>query len=85
MSLLYCNENLQINGYILDSTWKVVSKYVTSILMASVVNPSLPIAFAFGKGETIDLFNKLLKTTSKKLNLSFKGKVMESDQDQLFL
>ncbi|KAK8854278.1 hypothetical protein M9Y10_016837 [Tritrichomonas musculus] len=80
MSLLYSNDNITINGYILDTTWKVISKYVTSILMATISNSSLPIAFAFGKGENIDLYSKLLNTTSEKLNLNFEGKVLESDQ-----
>ena len=59
------NQIFPTDGYLLDTTWWVLSHYVTCILTVCFYNTSIPIAFAFGNGETIGLYDKLLKTVSK--------------------
>ena len=74
------NQNIIIDGFLLDTTWRIMPYYVTSILTACFMNTSLPIAYAFGHGETKDLYSFLLKTVESQINVKFKGKVFESDQ-----
>ena len=69
-----------INGFILDTTWKILPLYVTSILAACFANTSVPIGFAFGTGETKKLYKFLISTIEEKLQYSFKGVILESDQ-----
>ena len=49
-SLLTDNDDL-IQGYLLDTTWKIMSSYVTSIMMGSSYSVGIPLAFAFGRSE----------------------------------
>lgn len=53
---LYINNNqIHIDGFILDTTWRAILHYVLSILDACFCHSSVPIALAFGGGETISL------------------------------
>lgn len=52
-SILF-NPELKIEGFLIDTTWRIMNFYVTSILTACISNSSLPIGFAFGNGETKD-------------------------------
>ena len=79
-SLFHNNSNLTIDGFILDTTWRAIPNYVTSILNVCFKNSSLPIAFAFGSGETIYLYDLLLQTVQDHLNIEFEGKYLESDE-----
>lgn len=72
--------NNKIKGFILDTTWKILPLYVTSILAASFANMSIPIGYAFGTGKTKKLYNFLLKTIEEKFHFSFKSVILESDQ-----
>ena len=78
-SILKRNPGL-IQGFILDTTWKILPYYVTSILMASVQNTGIPIAFAFGRGETKISYEMLINIIETQLNFNFSGKILESDQ-----
>lgn len=78
-SLLH-NEKYVIDGYMLDTTWRIMPYYVTSILTACLFNTSVPIAYAFGHGETKDLYSFLLQTVESKMDVTFQGKVFASDQ-----
>ena len=78
-SLVCDNEDL-VNGYLLDTTWKIMSRYVTSILMTSTYNVGVPIGFAFGRGEDKAIYNELFSTISEQTSIVFPGKVIESDQ-----
>lgn len=73
------NENI-INGLFVDTTWKVLSSYVTSILMASVGNSGIPLAFAFGLGETKSLYNLHFNTFKNILGIDLTKYIIESDQ-----
>ena len=78
-SILHENQGI-IHGFLLDTTWKIMQHFVTSILMASSLNVGIPLAFAFGKGEDKILYKKLLEQVQKKLEIDFTGRVIESDQ-----
>lgn len=70
----------RIDGFLLDTTWKILPLYVTSIITATLFNSSIPLGFAFGHGETIKLYKYLLSTIEKKTNFNFRNKVILSDQ-----
>lgn len=74
------SQNFIIDGYLLDTTWRVLPHYVTCILTVCFYNSSIPIAFGFGHGETIELYDFLLKTVSEQLGSNFNHKVFETDQ-----
>lgn len=69
-----------IQGFLLDTTWKVLPYYVTSILMASGKNVGIPLAFAFGRGETKISYETLIDVVQTQCNFSFSGLILESDQ-----
>lgn len=72
--------NFHYNGFVLDTTWRIIPYYVVSILTVNFLNTSLPIGYVFGHGETAKSYTFLLKTVEKKLNISFQNKTLESDQ-----
>ena len=74
------NPDLNIDGFLLDTTWKVLPFYVVSILTACFRNTSVPICYSFGNSENKKLYGLLLKTIEQKFQITFRGKVVESDQ-----
>ena len=78
-SLFHDNPGL-IQGFLLDTTWKVMSLYVTSIIMGSAFNAGIPLGFAFGNGEDKSLYNLLLSVLQEKIDLQLRTKIIESDQ-----
>ncbi len=61
-------KNVEIlDGLLMDTTWRVLPYYVTSILMCSVCNIGIPIAFSFGKGETASLYEMFFDAFKKKV------------------
>ena len=72
--------DFQYKGFILDTTWRILPYFVTSILTVCFKNSSLPIGYVFGHGETIKSYSFLLETIEEKLNISFKKEKLESDQ-----
>ena len=73
------NNQIQIDGLILDTTWMAIPHYVLSILNASLCNSSVPIVIAFGGGETISWYAFLLSNVEKQLDINFSGWYLESD------
>ena len=78
---LLSNANVEVRGFMLDTTWRIMSFYTTSILTACVSNSSLPIGFVFGRGETKKIYNFLIKTAEKQFNFSFKKKSLKVTKD----
>ena len=78
-SLFKENEEL-IDGIMLDTTWKVISKYVTSIMMVSSLNVGISCAFAFGGAEDSDLYRQFIDKFNSKLGINLKNYYCESDQ-----
>ena len=73
-------ENQVLNGFLLDTTWKVMPKYVTSIIMGSLYNTGVGLGFSFGRGEDKEIYSSLLREISRRYSYSFESKVLESDQ-----
>lgn len=61
-----------------DTTWKVMANYVTSILMAIIGNTVVPLSFAFGLSENTELYNLHYETFAK-LGVNLANFIMESD------
>ena len=77
---LFNNNDELIDGLIMDTTWKVVSKYVTSILMICVRNVGLPIAFTFGAAEDKKLYNNFVEMFNVEFGIDLKKFIVISDQ-----
>jgi hypothetical protein len=76
--ILKCLAN-RIEGLMFDTTWEVMWAYVTSILVAVSRNTAFPIAFAFGPGETAELY-ELFYTEFEKYEVNLGQFIVESDQ-----
>ena len=63
----------------MDTTWRVLPYYVTSILMCSVCNVGIPLAFSFGKGETVSLYEMFFKAFADKFGIDLGTFTVESD------
>ena len=74
------HENDIINGFLLDTTWRVMPRYVTSIIMGSLYNTGIGLGFSFGRGEDKQIYTELLQKLSTHLNYEFTQKILESDQ-----
>ena len=64
----------------MDTTWKALPHYVTSIITSCLKNTSLLIGFIFGQSETADTYDLLLQTIQNEIGVSFNKTVMESNQ-----
>lgn len=78
-SLFEDNEDM-IDGLMMDTTWKVINKYVTSILMCSSYNVGVSTAFAFGCAEDKDLYNMFIDKFNSVLGINLRQYIVESDQ-----
>ena len=79
------NPAITLRGFIMDTTWKALSKHVTSIITASFMNSSFPLGFSFGRGETKLQYKLLLDTITEQTHFDFNGRVLESDQGPALL
>lgn len=78
-SLINNNSNI-ISCCLLDTTWKCLPYYVTSILMLSIKNTGIPISFAFGSSENKDLYQMHFTTFKSLYNIDLANFLFESDQ-----
>ncbi len=69
-----------INGCLLDTTWKCLPYYVTSILMLSVKNTGIPISFAFGNKENKELYRMHFTAFKELFDIDLDKFPFESDQ-----
>ena len=69
-----------VKGILLDTTWKVMPMYVTSIIMAATMNIGIPLGFAFGSGEDKKLYEKHFEAFSQQTGINLARFVIESDQ-----
>lgn len=79
------NLETALKGFIMDTTWKAMSRYVTSIITATYMNSSFPLGFSFGRAETKKQYKLLLDTIMEQAQYNFAGKVLESDQGPALL
>lgn len=78
-SILSENDSI-INGLLLDTTWKLLPYYVTSILMATSNNSGIPLSFSFGFSENKILYNNHFTSFQKFCNINLTQYKFESDQ-----
>jgi hypothetical protein len=69
-----------IDGLLLDTTWRVMRDYVTVILMAVLYNVGIPIALAFGPGETTELYEQIYEAFQNRFGIDLGTFPLESDQ-----
>jgi hypothetical protein len=72
--------NNEIDGLILDTTFKKIRQYHTAILLAIIHNVGLPLGFAFGQQESIDLYDHFYMTFRDELGINLTRCVLLSDQ-----
>ena len=78
-SILTKNSEI-INGLLLDTTWRVLPYYVTSILMASSMNGGLPLSFSFGFSENVEIYENHFNAFQNLFQINLKQYTFESDQ-----
>ena len=78
-SIFEDNEEIA-DGLLMDTTWRVLPYYVTSILMISMCNVGIPVAFSFGNSETIDLYELFFSVMKEKIDVDLSSRVVESDK-----
>lgn len=75
------NENPdKISGFLLDSTFRAIPKFVTAIIMASIYNVGVPLAFSFSVSESEQIYQRIYNFFQSKLNINLSQYVIESDQ-----
>ena len=83
--LLENNPEITIKGFLLDTTWRILPMYVTSIITACFLNTSLPIGFSFSTGETKENYKFLLSVIESQISIHFETKIIESDQGKALM
>ena len=78
-SLFGENEGI-IQGLLMDTTWRVMSKYVTSILMCTSHNVGIPTSFAFSGAEDKELYSLFIDFIKKQTDVDISKYCVESDQ-----
>jgi hypothetical protein len=61
--------NNEIDGLILDTTFKMIRQYHTAILLAIVQNVGLPLGFSIGPQKSIDLYDHFYRAFRDELGI----------------
>lgn len=69
-----------ISGFLLDTTFRALPSFVTAILMASIYNVGVPIAFSFSLTESEEIYQRIYDTFYQKLMIDLSKYKFESDQ-----
>ena len=77
---LFCENKDIVDGLLMDTTWSVISKYVTSILMCASHNVGVPTSFAFGGAEDKELYSLFTSFIRKQTGVDISEYNVESDQ-----
>jgi hypothetical protein len=72
--------HLSIDGLMLDTTWHVLRQFVTSLLMAVYRNVAVPLGFAFGVAETVDVYDEHSGAFTQLFGIELQKHILESDQ-----
>jgi hypothetical protein len=76
-----CEKNRKLlDGLFMDTTWKVLRLYVTSIFMCSICNVGILVAIAFGSTETKELYQIFYDTLMSAFHIDLSVFIVESDQ-----
>ena len=78
-SLFGENEGI-IQGLLMDTTWRVMSKYVASILMCTSHNVGIPTSFTFSGVEDKELYSLFIDFIKKQTDVDISKYCVESDQ-----
>ena len=73
------NEN-KLNGFLLDTTFRVLPYFTTSIIMGSKYNTGFALGYSFGPTEKSDYYLLLLNAIEKKCSFGFQKAIIELDQ-----
>ena len=73
------NKN-KISGFILDSTFRALPSFVTAIIMASIYNVGVPLAFSFSLTESEEIYQRIYDNFNTKLSINLSKFIFESDQ-----
>lgn len=79
-SIIELNQKKKISCFLLDTTFRALPAFVTSILMVSIYNVGIPIAFSFSLSENEEIYQRIYKTFKKKLSIDLSKYLFESDQ-----
>jgi hypothetical protein len=71
--------NNEIDGLILDTTFKMIRQYHTAILLAVIHNVGLPLDFSFGPQESIGLYDHFYTTVRDELGIDLTRYALLSD------
>jgi hypothetical protein len=72
--------NNEIDGLILDTTFKVIRQYHTAILLAITHNVGLPLGFSFRLQESVDLYGHFYTTFRDERGINLTRDIILSDQ-----
>jgi hypothetical protein len=69
----------EIDGLIMDTTFRVMSRYYTAILVAVVHNVGIPLAISFGPKEDIELYDTCYQVFNAEFHINLAQYILESD------
>lgn len=72
-------EENNFNGYLLDTTFRVLSYFTTSILMALQFNTGFAIGYSFGKTKKLFKYILLFEKIKEICSVSFDNAIIEYD------
>jgi E3 ubiquitin-protein ligase DOA10 len=64
----------------LDTTWRIIRKSVTTVIMAVYRNMGAPLGFAFGAAETVELYEQHFAALNHLFGINLNHYNLESDQ-----
>jgi hypothetical protein len=70
----------EIDGLIMDTTFRVMSRYYTAILVAVIHNVGVPLAISFGPRETVELYDTFYQVFNAEFGVDLRQYILESDQ-----
>jgi hypothetical protein len=73
-------EGNEIDGLIMDTTFRVMSQYYTAILVAVSHNVGIPLAISFGSSESIELYDTFYRVFETEFGIKLDKYILESDQ-----
>ena len=69
-----------VHGLLLDTTWRTLPHFVTSIIMASICNVGIPLGFSFGPSESKESYKVFYDKFASVINVDLKKYIIESDR-----
>jgi hypothetical protein len=73
-------ERNSVDGLMLDTTWRIIRKSVTRVIMAVYRNMGAPLGFAFGAAETVELYEQHFAALNHLFGIDLSHYNLESDQ-----